>query len=121
MGELRDKDIIRTRPLRVSPNFALPVDLDEGALLGRDADDDGTSSEGELVQTTEGEIVGDEGPKPPVPFKVELDPQPAHPPREMKVKSQTARFSPDGTYVIDVVLEFTDIPGATGYEVRIAQ
>lgn len=41
------------------------------------------------------------------------------PPNDIKVKSQTIRFTPEGTQVIDVVLTWEEIPGATNYEVKI--
>lgn len=37
----------------------------------------------------------------------------------MNVISQTFRTAPDGTQVVDVVIEVSDIDGATKYEVRL--
>jgi hypothetical protein len=125
MGEIRDKDVIKTRPITVSPLFTLPKDLDEGSVRRADLADDA-----DVVDFGDG--FDDEGGNPddaataPTPTgndrgHGELDPRPVISPGVITVKSQTLRQAEDGTTVVDVVFEFEDVPGATGYEVRLAQ
>jgi hypothetical protein len=40
------------------------------------------------------------------------------PPDYFQVISQTARIAPDGTTVMDLIVEIGDVLGATGYELR---
>jgi hypothetical protein len=132
MSELRDKDIIKTPPLKVSPLFGLPKDLDEGSyssetvisddsyddegnrsILDDDADPDGPDRD--VVNPSDRPQ-----PEPDRMFRPTLDPRPLASPWDIKVKSQKSRQAPDGTTVIDVVFEFSDVTGAERYEVRIA-
>lgn len=127
MGEIRDKDVIKTRPITVSPLFTLPMDLDEGSVRRAelaDDDDNVLVIDGDFEDTggnpdaatdpTGSESGGNRG-------HGELDPRPVVSPGVITVKSQTLRQAEDGTTVVDVVFEFEDVPGATGYEVRLAQ
>ncbi len=42
-------------------------------------------------------------------------------PDDMKIISQTLRVGPDGKVTVDVVIETSDIPGITEFEVRITR
>lgn len=43
------------------------------------------------------------------------------PPSEFVILSQTVRTAPDGTQVVDVVIEIEDMPGAVDYQPRITK
>lgn len=135
MSELRDKDIIKTPPLRVSPIFGLPKDLDEGSYTQEVADigddgygdsenrnikDDPDANPGEDPTEVPNGSDGRPIPDPNRIFMPVLDPKPLVSPWDIKVKSQKSRQAPDGTTVIDVVFEFSDVSGAERYEVRVA-
>lgn len=124
MREITDKKVIKTRPLTVSPIFGLPLNLDEGKYT--------TEANGEEVYfeyDEDGRPTGVPGDDPDAPGDTVVEERPplvtpqeeaAAAPVEITVKSQTFRYAPDGTYVVDVVLEFPDVTGATKYEVRIS-
>lgn len=44
-----------------------------------------------------------------------------NPPKNIKIKSQTIKFGPDGTQFVDVVVEFDEVDGASNYDVRITK
>lgn len=128
MGEIRDKDVIKTRPITVSPLFTLPKDLDEGSVRRADlVDDDGNN----IYDADFLDAGGDpnESPTETTPKGPDnrghgvVDPRPVTAPvgTAITIKSQTIRQKEDGTTVVDVVFEFADVKGATGYEVRLAQ
>lgn len=130
MGELRDKDIIRTKPTKVSTLFDLPKDLDEGSLHALQDGADDTYEEGSLVTGDDDANPDEKSPDEAAidpndpnynPWKPTLDPIALAAPTTFTIKSQTFRSSADGKYVVDVVIEFGDIDGAEGYEVRIAR
>lgn len=115
MGELRDKQVIKTNPVFVDPMFALPKDLDEGEYGF------GGSDRPEFERRVE-VGVGPDGGTQPV-RDAPLPPPSGYlgdAPSDLRVKSQTFKFSPDGSYVVDVILEFSDVIGASSYEVRVA-
>lgn len=134
MSELRDKDIIKTPDLKVSPIFGLPKDLDEGSYtqeVSTDGDDGYSDDGNRNVQDDDSANPGEDPSVPtgtdgrPIPdptriFMPVLDPKPLVSPWDIKVKSQKTRQAPDGTTVVDVIFEFSDVSGAESYEVRIA-
>lgn len=103
MAELRDKDVIKTAPLQVSQEFTLPKNLDEGSVVTLDPYDLNESEQNsDLISDDDVTVIGD------------IDA-----PTGLRIKSQKMRFAPDGTAVVDVILEFPDVKGATKYEVRL--
>lgn len=42
-------------------------------------------------------------------------------PEAIEIISQDVRTAPDGRQVIDIVIEVTDVDGATGYDVRVTK
>ena len=42
-------------------------------------------------------------------------------PNTMSIVSQTVKVAPDGRFVVDVVIEVEDVPGAANYEVRLSK
>lgn len=42
-------------------------------------------------------------------------------PQNITVKSQTIRYTPEGRQVVDVVLEWDEVEGASGYDVRVTK
>lgn len=43
------------------------------------------------------------------------------PPTNVSVLSQTVKILPDGSYIVDVLLDVTDVPGITEYDVRVSK
>lgn len=115
----KDKDIIKTPALKVSHANTLPPGLDEGGYEGDTISisllSDSFNDTNTLDPTKSGPIgiLPADAPPPP-----KHDVEAAY---DITVKSQTLRVLDNGTYVVDVVLEFTSIEGAKKYEVRFAR
>ncbi len=101
-----DKRIVRTAPVEVSVLSTLPPGLDEGKYRIA-VEDDSNEEEVILLEVPPG--AWDEG------TTNLLDP-----PTEISIKSQTFRFAPDGSMVVDVVVSVGEVKGATNYELRSA-
>lgn len=98
------------------PNLEAPVELKNVNVTT-------TVQEGTVVESGENDVeldiqletLDDEG--------SELDENASNdilePPGSFEILSQTVRTGPDGTQVIDIVIEVEDMPGATDYDVRV--
>lgn len=126
---LTSRQIIQKPDILIDPNFAVPpgiVDARQGGTNDRRANElegrkgkPGEDSEGEIIDGIPGDDDGGEegeGPRTPGVPRGTLSP-----PTGLHIVSQTPRYASDGTYVIDAVLGFDDVPGVTKYEVRISK
>lgn len=101
---ISDKNVVRTAPVEVSPVSTLPPGLDEGQYrisLGVE------ETELEFLDSPSAEYEAGTGNL--------LDT-----PTDISIKSQTLRFAPDGSIVVDVVVSVGEVKGATNYELRHA-
>jgi hypothetical protein len=73
----------------------------------------------ELIIDDEIQIGGDEGTGVSGDDTESLDPDKLSAPESAYVVSQTTRLLANGTYVVDVVFEVEDVPGATDAEIRV--
>lgn len=101
-----DKRIVRTSPVEVSVLSTLPPGLDEGNYRIADGDE----------ENAEELILLDSPPAEYAPGTGNL----LDTPTEISIKSQTFRFAPDGSLVVDVVVSIGEVKGATNYELRTA-
>jgi len=101
---ISSKSVVKTAPVEVTPLSTLPPGLDEGQYV--------------LIDGTESEVLVTELDMPPI---VEAGGTTLDTPENVFIKSQTLRFFPDGTFVVDVVVSFDEVKGAEDYDVRISQ
>lgn len=99
-----DKRVVKTSPVEISPISALPPGLDEGRYRTA-MDDDATIDAPIFLDSPAAEYAPGTGNL--------LDT-----PTDISIKSQTLRFAPDGTLVVDVVVSIGEVKGATNYELR---
>lgn len=135
MAQIRDTDIIRTPEVTLDPRLFIPdgvIDIgvksseidpdlptpnpddteDLDATSGNSTDTPGTGDGGEVVYTppTNNDIPTEGG---------DVDRLPT--PQTLVIVSQTIRIAPDGSSLVDVVVEVEDIPGVTNYDVRVTK
>lgn len=103
-----DKRIVKTAPVEVSVLSTLPPGLDEGRY--RIAGEEDLNESG--IRLDSPPATYDD---PPV-----YDGNRLPTPTEISIKSQTFRFAPDGSVVVDVVVTVGEVKGATRYELRTA-
>lgn len=99
-----NKRVVKTAPVEVSPLSTLPPGLDEGQYRVSVGDD----------ETVDGGILLDAPPAEYAPGTGNL----LDTPTDISIKSQTLRFAPDGSLVVDVVVSIGEVKGATNYELR---
>lgn len=99
-----DKRVVKTAPVEVSVISTLPPGLDEGQYRTY-LDDDNGADDPVFLDAPPAEYGPGEGNL--------LDT-----PTEISIKSQTLRFAPDGSLVVDVVVSVSEVKGATNYELR---
>lgn len=120
MAQIRDSSIIRTPEVQIDPRFSFPDDVvdlhithyDEEQPESYDDNDNSSLTEVTLDQTIPSSDVLDE----PDNASTSLSA-----PQTLTIISQTVRISPDGTSVVDVVIEVEDVPGAESYELRVTK
>lgn len=88
----------------LNPFFARPSDVEDWIY-----DEDALAGESDDAFDSELEEEAEEGPDEEVILK---------PPAGMKVVSQEIRHKPNGSIVVDVVIEFDEVKGATDYDIR---
>jgi hypothetical protein len=133
MAQIRDTDIIRTPEVNLDPRLFIPdgvIDIgvkssgidpenptdtpsatSAEAIEGVEVDDSGT--------TDDGEVHYDEPSNLPVESGDEEDKLPT--PQYIEIVSQTIRIAPDGSSLVDVVINVEDIPGISNYDVRMTK
>lgn len=107
--------IIKKPEIVVNPNFFLPP----GVVDAREMDEEEFNLGG--TKGDSGKSYGD-GSAPPVDI---IDAGPPGvgllPPFGIDILSQEVRTTASGAQVVDVIIEFADIAGATGYDLRIGK
>jgi hypothetical protein len=114
MEQIRSDQII---PTKVADNTVIPIPRDLGQVIGINRkklglvlpDPSGTSSNPDVP--TGGDAVEVINPGSSIPSTPQL----------IAIKSQSVNIKPDGTTVIDVILDIEDVRNAVEYEVRIAK
>lgn len=108
------RDIKQRGPTTVDPRFAIPVGLidvehkkDDTIPVEFGVDSEPTDGGGVEVVDIGGNTQPD--PQPTFPYQ---------PPTNMTVVNQLVRILPDGSHVVDVLIDVVDVPGITEYEVR---
>lgn len=114
------KSVKYSPPTEIDPNFFLPpnvvdmryvnVEENEDSTMARD-DDSGEIVNVDYQDTSYSELEDseDSGPVSAV----------ISPPNYAEVVSQTVRVTEDGKFVVDVVLDIEDVPGAVNYNVKV--
>lgn len=133
MAQIRDTDIIRTPEVTLDPRLFIPdgvidigvrsteIDPDTPTPTTDDSDaiDDGTTGSTD-TGSGDGGVVYDPPTGVDIPVESgESDKLPT--PQTVTIISQTIRIAPDGSSLVDVVIEVEDIPGVTNYDVRITK
>lgn len=115
MEQIRSDQII---PTKVADNTVTPIPRDLGQVIGINRKKLG------LVQTdpTTGNSSNPDSPSGNDAVEV-INPSSSIPstPQLIAIKSQSVNIKPDGTTVIDVILDIEDVKNAVEYEVRIAK
>lgn len=133
MAQIRDTDIIRTPEVNLDPRLFVPDGVIDLGVKSSEIDpdlptpnvDDEDISEGSTPSTDTGS--GDGGDvvyQPPTNSDIPAesgttDMLPT--PQTITIISQTIRIAPDGSSLVDVVIEVEDIPGVTNYDVRVTK
>ncbi len=107
MAQIKSNDIIQEENKRVNPINPLPRDLAQSGIT------DGNSP----VPTIKTETKIEESTAPNQVDPARIPEAPA----VLSVKSQTVRFTSDGTSVIDLVLVVQDVADAVEYDVRVTK
>lgn len=135
MAQIRDTDIIRTPDVNLDPRLFVPegvIDIgvksneidpdlptpnpeDEDDATGADSgsnSDAGSGDGGDVVYTppTNNNVPAESG-------ETEMLPTP----QSITIVSQTIRIAPDGSSLVDVVIDVEDIPGVPNYDVRVTK
>jgi hypothetical protein len=92
-------------PVKIDPNLSAPIDVIN--VVYEDAGNELAS-----YDVGDSEEVGEGSAAPPTGL---------YAPNYMNIVSQTAFISPEGNYLVDVVIDVEDIPGAEEYEVRLTK
>lgn len=108
---LTSRQIIQKPDILVDPNFHTPP----GVTEARPDPEGSTRRLNENGPKADAEIV-DEPWSPGG-----LSSRSLFPPTGLSVDDQRQSYNADGTFAIDATLSFSDVPGATRYEVRLAK
>lgn len=134
MAQIRDTDIIRTPEVNLDPRLFVPDGVIDIGTKSTEIDSDNptpTSDTGETsddaVDSSTGSGTGDGGDvvyelptNDDIPVESgETDALPT--PQFIEIVSQTIRIAPDGSSLVDVVINVEDIPGVTNYDVRVTK
>lgn len=134
MAQIRDTDIIRTPEVAIDPRLFIPDGVIDIGVKSSEIDpdnptptaDNGETSEDtvdsptDTVGTGDGTDVVYTPPTNDVPVESgELDMLPT--PQSIVIVSQTIRIAPDGSSLVDVVIDVEDIPGVSNYDVRVTK
>lgn len=134
MAQIRDTDIIRTPEVTLDPRLFIPDGVIDIGVKSTEIDpdnptptadtgetsDDATDSNSEVGTGDGGEVVYEPPTNDDIPTEGgESDMLPT--PQFIEIVSQTIRIAPDGSSMVDVVINVEDIPGVTNYDVRVTK
>lgn len=134
MAQIRDTDIIRTPEVTIDPRLFVPTsvlgisvkssEIDPDLPTPNPADDedisDSTSPSGDTGSGDGSDVVYEPPSNNDIPAESgEVDKLPT--PQTLTIVSQTIRIAPDGSSLVDVVIEVEDIPGVSNYDVRVTK
>lgn len=105
--------IIQEPTTTIDPRFFVPP----GVIDVRER----TADESAQIYDVDTTVVSGEDVQPPAPDSINDGTRLATPSSITVVTPQTVRFAPDGTQVVDVILEIADVEGATNYDVRVTK
>lgn len=101
--------IVKKPAITIDPNFLLPPGLID--VTQRDVETEELEYDGEEVTESNEEVV-DAG---------YVDPDHLETTQTFLVVNETVRVLPDGSSVVDLIVELDDIPGITNYEARVTK
>ena len=117
MEQIRSDQIV---PTKVADNTVIPIPRDLGQLVGNNR----TKKLGLIIPDPPGGSSSNPDSISPVNDSVEvINPVSQIPPTPqlIGIKSQTVSIKPDGTTLVDVILDIEDVRNAVEYEVRITK
>lgn len=134
MAQIRDTDIIQTPPVTLDPRLFVPDGVIDIGVKSTEIDPDNPTAnpldDEEITENGSGTDVGtgDDGGDSPV-YTPPTNDVPAENgesdalpvPQSINIVSQTIRIAPDGSSLVDVVIEIDDIPGVTNFDVRVTK
>lgn len=126
---LTSRKIIQKPDIVIDPNFPAPpgiADVRQGEQSTRRLSEYTEAGGYNLPPGEEPEVIdpvtpGEPGEELPDDGSGPIVTTPLIAPTNLRIVSQTQRFNPDGTYVVDAVLEFDDVQGAISYDVRLTK
>lgn len=112
--QIKDRNVVRTRPVELDHLFPLPKNLIDGAQKRKVRDSDIDAEGLEAFSDADFNII-DAG--------MVIDPNPFEliAPEGIEVISQVARVTEGGQVVVDVLLDIGDSNGATSWDIRITK
>lgn len=121
MAQIRDTDIIRTPEVTVDPRLFVPDGVIDLNAKSKETDPDNPTDIPELdvADETSGEGVVYDSFDDAGRDSTENDTLPA--PQYINVVSQTVRFGPDGSALVDVTVEVEEVPGVSNFEIRVTR
>jgi hypothetical protein len=117
--QIKDTNVIQTPDVEVNPIFFVPDDVidikvkDEGAPKALELDFSGFG----MVEDT----TTDPGNTPSTGSTGGTSSNLPDPPDSVRLVSQNVKFGPDGTQLVDIVIEWDAVPNAVDYEVRYSE
>lgn len=98
---ISDRQVTQTEQIELPSFQSVPKGLDIDSGAGNEPDDGGGEGEEDDNGSGPGGILP--------------------PPSNIRVKSQTVKYTPEGRQLVDVVLEWDEVEGAVGYDVRVTK
>jgi hypothetical protein len=112
--QIKDTNVIRTRPVELDHLFPLPTNLIDASQKKKAKDSDQDNEALEAFSDADFNIIDAGMVTDPNPFELIA-------PEGIQVISQTARVLEGGGVVVDVLLDIGDPMGATSWDIRITK
>lgn len=112
--QIKDTNVVRTRPIELNHLFPLPTNLIDATQKKNARAHDMDEETLEAFSDADFNIIDAGMVSDPNPFELIA-------PEGIQVISQTARISPSGQVVVDVLLDIGDSNGATSWDIHITK
>lgn len=119
-------NVAQSSPTTLDPNFFLPPGVVDLRYINEEDVSDSMNdvsvdpSAGDTLDEIGGAVI-DVGDGEVLPTDGQPTTNYLQAPSTMSIVSQTVKVAPDGRFVVDVVIDVEDVPGAANYEVRLSK
>jgi len=132
MAQIRDTDVIRTPEVNLDPRLFIPDGVIDIGTKSTEIDPDNPTPTSDTGETSDDAVDsgtgtgsgGDVDYEPPTNDDIPVEsgePDMLPTPQFIEIVSQKIRIAPDGSSLVDVVINVEDIPGVTHYDVRVTK